>query len=67
LELSNGSKRLAIYVALHLGKSTHLARETLDGVGQRLDPTAFVRIHCSIIVSRKHIDQLAPRGTPMPI
>lgn len=46
------------YVELHTGKSTHLIRETLDGLGQRLDPAIFVRIHRSIIVSRKHIDQL---------
>jgi two-component system LytT family response regulator len=46
------------YVALHAGKSTHLIRETLDGLGQRLDPAVFARIHRSIIVSRKHIDQL---------
>lgn len=46
------------YVALHVNKSTHLIRETLDGLGQRLDPTVFVRIHRSIIVSRKHIQQL---------
>jgi two-component system LytT family response regulator len=46
------------YVALHVNKTTHLIRETLDGLSQRLDPAVFVRIHRSIIVSRKHIDQL---------
>ena len=46
------------YVALHVNKTTHLIRDTLDGLSQRLDPAVFVRIHRSIIVSRKHIDQL---------
>ena len=46
------------YVALHVSRSTHLIRETLDGLGQLLDPTVFVRIHRSTIVSRRHIDQL---------
>ncbi|PAP77991.1 LytR/AlgR family response regulator transcription factor [Rubrivirga marina] len=38
------------YVALHVGPQTHLLRETLSGLEERLDGRHFVRIHRSAIV-----------------
>lgn len=38
------------YVALHVGTRTHLLRETLSGLADRLDPRRFVRIHRSTLV-----------------
>jgi two-component system LytT family response regulator len=39
------------YVRLHTGGTSHLIRETMKGMEERLDPTAFVRIHRSAIVA----------------
>ena len=38
------------YVALHVGPQTHLLRETLTGLEDRLDGRQFVRVHRSAIV-----------------
>ena len=38
------------YVALHVGPQTHLLRETLTGLENRLDGRRFVRVHRSAIV-----------------
>jgi two-component system LytT family response regulator len=38
------------YVALHVGPQTHLLRETLTGLEERLGGRRFVRIHRSAIV-----------------
>ncbi len=38
------------YVALHVGPRTHLLRETLAGLADRLDGRRFVRIHRSTVV-----------------
>ena len=43
------------YVALHVGPRTHLLRETLAGLADRLDPARFVRIHRSALV---HVDRV---------
>ena len=71
IQVKTGSKSLFIpieavewieaagdYVALHVGKSTHLIRETLDGFERQIDPAKFVRIHRSTIIARKQIKQL---------
>jgi hypothetical protein len=39
------------YAALHAGSDTHLVRETLTRLSQRLDPERFVRIHRGAIVN----------------
>jgi two-component system LytT family response regulator len=39
------------YVRLHTGGTSHLIRETMKGMDERLDPAAFVRIHRSAIVA----------------
>lgn len=38
------------YVALHVGPQTHLLRDSLSGLEERLDGRCFVRIHRSTIV-----------------
>ncbi|MEM0961888.1 MAG: response regulator [Bacteroidota bacterium] len=38
------------YVALHVGPRTHLLRETLTGLAERLDTRQFARIHRSTVV-----------------
>jgi DNA-binding LytR/AlgR family response regulator len=39
------------YAALHVGEETHLVRDTLTRLTQRLDPESFVRVHRSAIVN----------------
>jgi two-component system, LytTR family, response regulator len=46
------------YVELHSGNRTHLLRETMAALEQRLDPAKFVRIHRSRIVRADCIQEL---------
>ena len=48
------------YVELHTGRSTHLLRETMTSLTQRLDPTKFMRVHRSRIVRTDQIRELVP-------
>ncbi|WP_128546765.1 LytR/AlgR family response regulator transcription factor [Larkinella soli] len=48
------------YLCLHAGPATHLLSETLTGLEQKLDPTAFVRIHRSVMVNVDRIAELIP-------
>jgi len=48
------------YVALHVGKESHLLRETMNGFEAKLDPAKFVRIHRSAIVNIDRIKELKP-------
>jgi two-component system LytT family response regulator len=48
------------YVRLHVGKETHLLRETLNQMEERLDSEQFLRIHRSTIVSLDRIKELQP-------
>ncbi len=48
------------YVNLHVGDTSHLLRETMNTLSERLDPNRFVRIHRSAIVNIEHIDELHP-------
>jgi Response regulator of the LytR/AlgR family len=43
------------YVLLHCGPKTHLLSETLSGLGKRLDPEKFVRVHRGRIVNISRI------------
>ena len=43
------------YVELHTQSATHLLRETMNSLGQKLDPTGFARIHRSKIVNLARI------------
>jgi two-component system, LytTR family, response regulator len=46
------------YVSLHVGKRTHLLRETLNNLEQRLDPHNFVRIHRSTIIRADRLREI---------
>jgi two-component system, LytTR family, response regulator len=43
------------YVKLHAAGATHLLRETMGNLAERLDPTRFARIHRSTIVNLTRI------------
>jgi len=50
----------ANYVRLNVGRESHLVRETIGRVAERLNPNHFVRIHRSTIVDVRKIKELIP-------
>ena len=48
------------YVRLHVGQTSHLLRETMNGIESRLDPDKFLRIHRSTIINVDRIKELQP-------
>lgn len=48
------------YAKLHLGKESHLIRETMNGLEAKLDPNKFLRIHRSTLVNIDRIKELSP-------
>jgi two-component system LytT family response regulator len=48
------------YARLHVGKTTHLLRETLGELEQRLPPPKFLRVHRSFIVQADRIHSIEP-------
>lgn len=48
------------YVCIHCGPETHIARETMNAMAERLDPGQFIRIHRSTIVNLDRVDRLQP-------
>ncbi len=48
------------YVELHTAQGTHVMRETLAHVEERLDPARYVRIHRRVIVAIDFIRELQP-------
>jgi two-component system LytT family response regulator len=48
------------YVRIHVGRESHLIRETLQSVEGRLDPAKFLRIHRSTVVNCDRIKELQP-------
>ena len=46
------------YVKLHVGRKSHLLRETMNDMEAKLDPARFVRIHRSTIVNVERIREL---------
>lgn len=48
------------YVMVHTSKSSHLVRDTLTRLEQRLNPQKFVRIHRSTIVNLEWIKEVQP-------
>src|SRR4051794_2630946 len=48
------------YVKLHVGAETHLFRETMNAVEEKLDPDLFYRIHRSHIVNIERVRELQP-------
>lgn len=50
------------YVRLHTGKRTHLVREPLSRLVERLDPARFLRIHRSTVLNIERIREIQPLG-----
>ncbi|MDE2460894.1 MAG: response regulator [Gammaproteobacteria bacterium] len=48
------------YVCLHVGKDTHVVRETMNQLETQLDPAKFVRIHRSTMVRIETIREIQP-------
>lgn len=46
------------YVRLHTRDETHLLRETMAGLEQRLDPQVFLRVHRSSIVNLQYVREM---------
>ncbi|HEY6251942.1 MAG TPA: LytTR family DNA-binding domain-containing protein [Candidatus Angelobacter sp.] len=52
----------ANYVRLYVGDQSHLLREKIGAMEERLDSNLFVRIHRSFIVNAEHIREIQPCG-----
>ena len=50
----------ANYVRLNTGRESHLVRESMSRILERLNPSQFVRIHRSTIVNFQQIKELIP-------
>ena len=48
------------YLKLHVGRESHMIRETMNAVEAKLDPAQFMRIHRSTIVNIDRIKELHP-------
>lgn len=48
------------YAKLHVGKETHMLRETMTALSEHLDPNRFVRIHRSRIVNLDYVREIRP-------
>lgn len=48
------------YVKLHVGRKSHLLRETMAELESKLDPEKFVRIHRSSIVNLDRVREMHP-------
>ena len=49
------------YVNLHSGTKTHLLRETMSDLENKLDPAKFLRIHRSAIVNLHRVKEVQTR------
>jgi two-component system LytT family response regulator len=49
------------YVRLHVGKQSHIIRETLSRIESQLNPEKFTRIHRTTIVQTDRISRIEPR------
>lgn len=48
------------YVNIHVGKKSHMLRETMNGIENKLPPDKFLRIHRSSVVNIDSIKELNP-------
>ncbi len=48
------------YLKLHVGRESHMIRETMNAIEAKLDPSEFVRIHRSTVVNIDRIKELHP-------
>ena len=49
-----------VYVNVHVGKTTHLLRETLRHIEEQLDSNRFVRVHRSTIINVDRVRKIVP-------
>ena len=49
-------------MCIHAGGKTHIIRETMKALQQRLDPARFQRVHRSAIVNVKKVKELHPHS-----
>ena len=50
------------YMCIHAGGKTHIIRETMKTLQQRLDPSRFQRVHRSAIVNVEKVKELHPHS-----
>jgi two-component system LytT family response regulator len=50
------------YMCIHAAGKTHIIRETMKTLEQRLDPTRFQRVHRSAIVNVRRVKELHPHS-----
>lgn len=50
------------YMCIHAGGKTHIIRETMKALEQRLDPSRFQRVHRSAIVNIRKVKELHPHS-----
>lgn len=50
------------YMCIHVGETTHILRETMKQMEQRLDPAIFQRIHRSTIVNLERVKEVHPHA-----
>src|SRR5262249_22087700 len=48
------------YVRLHVGKESHLVRDTMNAFERKLDALRFVRVHRSTIVNLDFVREMKP-------
>jgi two-component system LytT family response regulator len=48
------------YATLHVGGKSHLLRESLNALAERLDPVTFCRVHRSAIVNLERVREIHP-------
>jgi two-component system LytT family response regulator len=53
------------YVRIHVGRESHLVRETLQSFEDRLDPSRFLRIHRSTLVNLDRIQERIQELQPL--
>jgi len=52
------------YIRLHVGKASHLVRQSMKNLQALLDPNRFLRVHRNAIVNLDHVEEfhLPPSG-----
>ena len=51
------------YVLLQQNSSSHLLRESMSAVAEKLEPHGFIRIHRSILVNTTFVEEIRPYST----
>src|SRR5262249_60833227 len=46
------------YAEIHVGGATHLLRETMNELAERLDPEKFFRVHRSAIINLERVREI---------